>query len=278
MTKSSLYYPESKYFFDPAKVSRKKVIEAFQQGQTVTGFVESFDAKFSGCFYVNLGAGLIGILPRAEASIYPLYRNNGSTSGEFNNLVGRTIRTKIFFIDEKGNDPYVFLSRRQNMLETFEHLVSNNIDEIPSATIVGLTRKSALVDIGQGIIGKIPPHEFSYCFYDDIYDLGFRKGDSFPVKILDCKEEGFTFSLSRLACLPSAEEVLTPGKVYPAQVFHSIENNNYNYGCYGYFVSVKKYLCGILDSPIPLCYGDSVYVMLKKLGPKGPKFRFIGFE
>lgn len=272
-------YPESMYFFDPTKVSRKKVVEAFQQGKAVTGFVESFDAKFSGSFKVNLGDGLIGILPISDASIYPLYRNNGSTSGEFNNLIGRTIRARVLFIDENGNDPYVYLSREQNMMETFDYFVSNHIDEVSAATIVGLAEKSAFVDIGQGVVGRISPQEFSQCFYDSIYDVGLKKGDSFPVKILNFDKETFKVELSRLACLPSAEKVLIPGKVYVAQVFHPVINSaKYSYGYYGYFVSINTYLRGIVDSPIPLCYGDSIFVRLKAFGTKGPKFRFVGFE
>jgi len=268
---SKFLFPESTYRVDE-KMTRKKLLEAYEKKLSITGFVKSFDNDSSGCFTVNIGGEFIGIMPKADSTIYPIYKEDGTFTGEFSNLVGRTIRAKVLYVNDENSDPYVFLSREKNMKEALESIKRSS--EISKATIVGFSEKTAFVDIGQGILGRILAKDFSYCYYQNIKDVGLEKGDSFPVKILNFDRETSKFDLSRLACLPTAKEVLTPGDLCIAKVFSAVYNNpNTNYA---YYVCMKNYLCGILDSKIPLRYGEEVLVKVKKISPKGAHLKFEG--
>lgn len=262
--------PESFYSIDK-NMTRSKLKKAYENNLTITGFVESFDFENSGCFKVDLGGNFIGIMPAADATIYSIYGLTGAFSGEFKNLVGRTIRIKVLWVSDSEDDPYVYVSREKNMLEALEHL--QNFSTFTNAEIIAFSKHTAIIDVGQGILGRIFPRDFCHCRFDDIQDVGLKVGETIPVKVLSFDKKISKFVLSRVACLPHPKEALEVGNIYLARISAYAPKSCYYK--HSYFVCIKGYISGILDTPYNFEKNDWILVEITKHKSKGPKLRLI---
>ena len=102
--------------------------------------------------------------------------------------------------------------------------------------------------------------------FRDIRDIGLRKGDIIPVQFISFSEEENRFDVSRIAGLPSVFDSISAGDVVTAQVFEKVNDVEK----IGYYILVDKMYSGIVDSPdIPLEYGDTVCVFIKKIKENG---------
>lgn len=262
-----IYLPESMYYVD-SKMSLRKVARLFVDNTPITGRVIRLNSKEKH-LVVDLGGQLQGIIPFSEVSIYPIYKQFSEDDFSFSptlyTLVGKTIRAKIRTIKNT-----IVLSRKEHMLEALEEL--KYIDEFPKAVITNFSRVSAFMDIGAGITGKITAAELSYSFFNYIQELGLSIGNVIPVKSLGFDSEMNKFELSRILCLPTAEEALNIGDIVECIISNYVEQDS---EITGYFVSILGYLSGILDSPIPLEYGETVSGIVSKITSKGIKLKLV---
>jgi len=259
------YLPESTYTIDPS-IDYRKLESLYIHNSSVSGIVTRLDQNKK-LLEVSINENLTAKMNFSDATIYPIYNDNGELSPNVYRLVGKKIRAKI--TDFYTND--IFLSRKENMLEALKHIKTKTI--FNSARIVGFSRMCAFIDVGEGIIGKSYGKDFSIVIYKDIHDLGLKIGDIIPVKVIEFFENDNRFELSRVDVLPSHYDYFTPGDVLTCKVFGNVENDPHQEG---YFVLIDSTFCGIVDSPnVKLDYGDLIIATVKKLKDDGLKLNFL---
>lgn len=256
---SSEFLPESMYTID-SSISRQNL----SVGDVVTGKVMALNPHQK-VLEINLGNGLIGFINVKDFTIYPIYKPNGSFSSTIYTFIRRNVRAKIISLE---ND-IITLSRKEHMLDTLSVLMEKEM--FPNALITGFSKLSAFVDIGEGITGRIYGKDFCNTLFRDARDVGFKKGDIFPVKNLCFEESLNCFDLSRTQMLPTPKEVLKRNQVVDCTVFESVGDG------IGYYVLINKSICGILDSLMKLHYGETVKGIVKRISPKGPKLEFLAY-
>lgn len=257
------FLPESLYGVD-SEMNFNKLLVFYENNSSITGKVIRLDSKDQ-ILKVDLGGGIIGIMPLSEATIYPLYEDD-RISSHICNLVEKTIRAKII----NFSDNQFIVSRKNCMLEAIESIKKEN--KIDFAEITGFSRMSAFFDIGSGIIGRSYSKAFSNTKFHDIQDVGIQKGDIISVNITNFLEESNTFDLSRVDTLPNPQEVMSKGDLILCKVFEKVGDPE----GIGYYVLIDSDYCGILDSPnTTLNYGDKVIGNVKKVTEKGIKLEFV---
>lgn len=260
MLQQQIFLPESMYNID-SSMTFKKLFCFYNEGTTITGKVRRINST-SKIIEVELGNDFLGFMSFKEATIYPIYRPDGRLSPNVYRLMGKNIRVKIIGFDPSNQFP--FLSRKEHMLDALTFLKSKN--GFINAYISSFSKHSAFFDLGGGIIGRSNTKNFSSAMFRDIRDIGLRKGDIIPVQFISFSEEENRFDVSRIAGLPSVFDSISAGDVVTAQVFEEVNDVEK----IGYYILVDKMYSGIVDSPdIPLEYGDTVCVFIKKIKENG---------
>lgn len=259
---NQLFLPEAQYHIEE-NMSLQQIASSYIDDTAITCKVTRLNC-FEQVLEVDLGNQFSGIIPFEEASIYPVYKGC-CISQNIKSLVGCTIRAYITSIK-----PRIVLSRKQHMLEALFFLSSQTHFEY--STIIGFSTLSAFVDIGAGINGKISKSDFAPVKFNDARDIGFNLYDTFPTDVLKFDQENKWFDLSRLSCLPHFTTVLQKGDIVTCTVFSPLPDMS------GYYVCIDKNICGIVDSPIDLYYGDEIVAAVGKepeLSKKGVQLKFL---
>jgi len=261
---SKIFLPESMYKID-LDMTFEKLWYSYECDLSISGKVTRLNSA-DGVLEVYLGKNLTGIMPFSEATIYALQTKEGRISPNITELVGKTIQTKISNIT---ND-CIFLSRKNNMEEALETLKKHT--QFDCAVITGFSRISAFLDIGAGIIGRCFAQQFSSVKFRNIEDIGLKKGDIIPVKVIEFLDENNWFELSRVSLLPSHYDFYNAGDTVTCKVFESLND----YDGIGYLVLIDSKFKGVVDSyETQLEYGDEIIAYVKKLKDEGLKLLFI---
>lgn len=254
------FLPESMYKID-SSMTYEKLCRFYNEGTTLTGKVRRINSSKK-IIEVELGNGFLGFMSFEEATIYSLYKPDGTISPNLNNLVEKTIRVRIISLDSSTQT--TFLSRKAHMLDAIN--VFKNETTIINAYIISFSKHSAFFDIGAGIIGRANTKNFSTTIFRNIRDIGFKVGDIVTVQILSFLEDCAKFDVSRVNPLPSVFNALSEGDVVTAKVFEPVNDVEK----IGYYVLVEKNYKGIVDSPyLNLKYGDIITVFIKKIKEDG---------
>jgi len=254
------FLPESMYTID-SSMTYEKLCCFYKEGTTITGNVRRINSSLK-VIDVDLGNGCFGSMSLEEATIYPLYKPDGTISPNLYHLVGKTIRATIIGFDSSNQLP--LLSRKVHMLDAITFF--KNETEFLDAYITGFSKHSAFFDIGAGIMGRSNTKAFATTKFRDVKDIGLHVGDIIPVKIISFSENESRFDVSRVAALPSVFDILSEGDVVTAQVFEQVKDEQE----IGYYVQVDKKFNGIVDSPdVNLRYGDTITVFIKKIKDDG---------
>lgn len=259
-----IFLPEALYEVD-SNMTQEKLSVLFETTSSITGKVTRLYSKDK-YLEVQLGGGFTGTMSFEDATIYPIYKENGDLSPNIYSLVGNIIQAKIISIE----DGQVILSRKENMLEALESLKNESF--INTALITGFSKYSAFFDIGAGITGKSCGKNYAAVKYKSTEDFNLRVGDLLSVKVTNFLEDTNHFELSRIATLPSIHNALEQSDVITCKVFDPIGD----IAEVGYFVSIDDKYCGILDSPnTHLQYGDEVIAVVRKVLDKGAKLKLV---
>jgi len=256
-----LFLPESMYEID-SKMNYGKIKTFHKSKTTITAKVIRLNSK-SKVLEVDLGGDLKGILPLEEATIYSIYKYDNSFSRNIIGLIGKTIQAKIINIKDD-----IIISRKENMLQVLEHIKKQT--GIIQASITGMSRASVYLDIGAGIAGKCTFNAISQVVFHDTNDLGFKKAQIIPVKILEFKDDINCFDLSFVDTFENINDALNVNDVVICKVFNALNDG------IGYYVLIDNKYAGIIDSPnVKLNYGDEVSAVIHKITDKGPKLRLV---
>ena len=165
----------------------------------VCGIVKDVDIE-SEEFIVSLSDSIDAYLPFKESTIqnfielsYESLSGKITTSDYSNSLIGLKISVHITqFTPER-----IEISRIHSLTLAYETIMNEitNPNAIFQCYVLSTSKRSAFVDMGGGILGRIPIKELSCLRYSDI-DYWVQPGESFAVKLTSI-EENMQFNLSR---------------------------------------------------------------------------------
>ena len=261
MTKSQIF-PESCYNFK--KLSREQVIEAKENGDTLTGYVESILGETEE-LEVTLGDNLSARLPFSEVTIYPLHHTANSNRVypiQIEILLHKKIRVKV--TDVTGDQ--ITLSRKQNMLEAYEHLAKCDSAYFH---ITNVEQAFAYGDIGDGINARLYIREISRNHIKSVSEE-FHRGDKVWVAIISANDKK-QFELSyRKMFRPYNPDDYKPGDPVQCKVTVPVDDM-----MTGYYTSVTPQVRGIVDTDQVLQYGDRILCTVNRAAEKGLKLRLV---
>lgn len=256
------YLPESMHEID-STMDRQKLLSIYKNNQSIIGKITRLNSKDQ-VFEVNLGGGLIGIMPVEYSTIYQIYKGDNKFSYNIITLVGKIIQAKIMSLDNN----IILLSRKENMLEAIE--VIKELSEINFASITSFSTASAFIDIGAGILGRCFTYNFANTIFKDAKDVGFKKGDIIPVKIIAFQNEINCFELSAVDTFSRLPDILNEKDIVTCKVFGSLEDG------IGYYVLIDNKYVGIVDSPFyKLMYGNEISAIIRRMTDKGPRLKLV---
>lgn len=260
------YLPEACCKFE--NLCFKDVKKALSKHQTVVGFVESIN-ETEEYLLVRLGSDLFAYMPFSETTIYPFTYPKSNPRIQIPHAI-TSLRNKVICAKVKCiNGKTITLSRKDNMLETYEAIKDKN-DIIFNVTAVDA--KLVFGDIGQGIQAKIIVSEL--CKSRIRYASEFCKvGQNMFVKVLNF-DELKRANVSYKRTFPKYDkEQFSSGQVITGRVNEAVDKN-----LSGFYITVSPQVVGILDyypwHPI-LHYGDTVECIVRKSSDKGLRLRFL---
>lgn len=263
MRHHDIFLPESMYEIDSTMDFKKiQFINNFKL--SLTGIVIRENSRDE-YLEVLIGENLTAILPFSQATIYPTHKEDGSISPNIYELVGNKIRAKIISL----NNDKIILSRKENMIEALENLKKQT--EFELAVITGFSKQSAFFDVGAGIQGRSHTKDFSLIKFHDIKDIGIKKNERVPVKVIEFLDDEMRFNLSRVSALPSHYDHFWEGDRVVATVFNPAPNSNG-----GHFVLIDNTWGGIVNpSATQIEYGDKIVACVHALSENGLKLNLV---
>lgn len=259
-------FPEVTYEF--VSLSRKSIETAYEEYQTITGYVEGILADKE-ILRVKLGEGIFGTLPFSEVSIYPFNYNSRS---KFSNipvqvytLLNKVIRVKVFKITD--ND--IILSRKANMIQALKHLKNCTTVRFH---IASLGQTIAFGDIGDGICACLKSKDVCKARIRNISEY-FHKGDVIWTNIVNVNYTNRFLVSYKATFAPYDPADYQVGDVYRVRVLDPVDDD-----ISGYYIDAFPNVSGIMDaSPdMPLFYyGERIECSVRNARPSGLKLKFL---
>ncbi len=254
---------ESKKLFLPEALYEKSTFSSMVEPfSPVSGTAIRFDSK-SREIVVDLGDGVMGIIPEEEASIYDFTFPVGHTTPyQISSIIGKNVRAIITGVRKDG---YLFLSRERSMFEAWESLQPGAIVD---AIVTNVYASGIFVDIGNGIISFVHIYNCSCTRYNNIYNW-FKPGDHTFVKIVS-KEDNYLVTVTRKEAYLTLEDD-SPGvcenDIVAVKISGKVEN--------GYFCEFTPGISGIIDTEKELRESEIVKGVVKKINSKGLKLKLL---
>ena len=241
--------------------------------KTVTGMVINYNAD-SQMVRVNLGKGLVGLLPWSEVGIQDFTYKKDPTKkipDQVLFLRYRIVRVKVMGIQP---DNTIILSRKANLLEQFEILQENSEDTVYNAKAVGVYSAGIIFDISDWVTAYCHPKEFSATKVD--LDTWVKIGDFYDVCLMKDYNESisdFKLRCSRKQSSKIGYKNFREGEVVVVRVSRPIFEND---KVTGFFVEITPNCTGIGDV-VPNHYfpkvGDYVHAIIMKIIPDEMKMK-----
>lgn len=229
----------------------------------VCGIVKDVDIE-SEEFIVSLSDSIDAYLPFKESTIqnfielsYESLSGKITTSDYSNSLIGLKISVHITqFTPER-----IEISRIHSLTLAYETIMNEitNPNAIFQCYVLSTSKRSAFVDMGGGILGRIPIKELSCLRYSDI-DYWVQPGESFAVKLTSI-EENMQFNLSRKKYSLSeiSADSFKIGDMITVAIGQSVPKGD------GYFVEITPGIAGIMDSKRYLYEGEFSIAIISKI-------------
>lgn len=238
-------------------------------GATCVGVVLRYDKELK-CLFVDLGMGMIGVIPETEATIYKYtypYGDANYSPYQISSIVGKKITAKVIGIT---SGVYI-LSRKESIRETYEQIASKAKENV-YARITAMYEYGLFCDIGNGVIGFVPISYCSLCRIEKIESY-FSVGDIIKVNIAEIKtaEENYRITLSRkdaykgLLLDPAAPK---DGDICTGKICLPVRTAD------GYYVEITPAMSGIVDIPNEVPHikeGTPASFYVKRVTEKGLK-------
>lgn len=213
-------------------------------GETCVGIVLRYDIELR-CLFVDLGMGMIGVIPEKEATIYKHTYPHGDESYipyQISSIVGKKIIARVIGI----TSGIYILSRRETIREAYEQIASKAKENV-YARVTAIYEYGLFCDIGNGVIGLVPISYCSQCHMEKLKNY-FSVGDIIKVNITEIKtaEEDYRITLSRKdAYKPLLLDPVAPkvGDICTGTICLPVLTAD------GYFVEITPTISGIVDIP-----------------------------
>lgn len=215
--------------------------------------------------HVNLGNGLIGLIPRAETAL-------GVQEGSLRDIaiLSRVGKPVCFRVQELPPEDLPLLSRRDAQEEARACFLQKlTPGDILPATILNLTDFGAFCDIGCGIPALLSIENISVSRISHSADR-FREGQRIYVVVKSIDRERNRIFLTHKELLGTWQE-----NILGFQAGQTVMGIVRSIREYGAFVELTPNLSGLTD-PIPgLHEGDAVSVYIKSILPEKQKIKLV---
>lgn len=250
-------------------LSIEKVKNAYENGDTVTGFVKGVCPEKE-VVYVRLGDGIVAMLPFSETTIYPMRYSKKHTSNLPTNvkcLLKRKIRVKISSIE--GNT--ITVSRKKNMMEAYNHIYGCAGQRI-SMYVTEVINKTAFGDVGEGICGKLFINDVCRSHIKHVNEI-IKERETIEVIIKDYDDEHRVSVSYRDAFKPYDKEDYKLGDTIVVTIGDWIKVADTS----DYYVSVTPQVPGIMiaNHHIHLDYGSKAECTITGTSDKGLYLVFV---
>jgi len=247
----------------------EEVIEAFENNEPITGFVERINANAQ-VVNVRLGVGVLAYMPFSEVTLYPLRYNKSFSSTIPTNaaqLLNKKIRIRVTSIV----DDYITVSRKQNMQLAFQTLVEK---QTATMHITEIIEKSVFGDIGDGINGKIYISEVCQTHIKSASEI-LNLGDIINVVILKPDAQKRLSVSYRQTFPPYVKDDYPKGIIIKGKITDAIEKNNRKF----YYVYISPQVSGILclRNDELFRYGDKIQCTVVDTSDRGLYLKFCHF-
>lgn len=265
------FMPESFYSLDD-KMSLDKITRAKDNGDFLVAKAVSWDNAMQ-CIIADLGNGFKCEIPLNEFTIYPIMRPNGFINPSVYSLIGQTV---CVCVQEIYDDNTIVLSRKANMLKTFE-FIEQCENKVVTCSIRSIARYGLFVDVGFGISGLIKLNDLTLSRINHPADLGFKTNQFLDAKIISVNSDKHQIGLNHKDLFENQAYSLNPGDIVEVTTLHPINEIED-----GYFVHISHNTPALMDPPdgMKIPYGTKVLAIVKPTNPKHPdkvKLRFLQF-
>ncbi len=267
--------PERFYHLD-TNMSIDKIIQAQNENQFIVGIPVLWDSS-NRTMKVDLGNGYFGFIPAAELSVYPAFYDEFKLTANARYIIGAPICVMVKKIEFINNQYVIALSRRDNMLNSFQEILSLNGQTI-TCCITSFSSFGIFVDAGHGICGLIHCRNLCASRLRNSSDLGMEIGDFLPVKITGFDEKKFHVCLDYKSQFENMAFVLSPGNVLEVTILNRINSNSE-----GRFAYINPNTLAIINIPkhVSVHYLDKVIARVRNSSKNHPdkvKLEFINFS
>ena len=257
-----LNLPRNKAFIG----SRKGLESAQKLGEILEAVALSCDNDLN--LTVRLGEGLVGVIPRREATL-PLPDRKEKDIAVISR-VGKAVCFKVLGFGKKDNRPCVFLSRRAAQEDCLEnHLRHLLPGQILSVRVTHEEPFGAFVDIGCGIVSLLSIDCISVSRISHPRDR-FACGDFLRAAVKCIDRQTGRIYMTEKELLGSWEEnaaLFEPGQTV-AGLVRSIED-------YGIFVELTPNRAGLAETKEGVSVSDRATVFTKSINPERMKIKLV---
>ncbi len=241
-----------------------QLYQAMVQGRILEAPVTLCDSELN--LHVQLGEGLYGIIPRAEAA-YTLPEAETKDIAILTR-VGKSVCFRVTDVIE-GNEPRFILSRRAAQKECYtRYIASLSPGDVIAARVTHLESFGAFLDVGCGIVALLTVDALSV---SRISHPKYRLtcGEEIQVVVRSIDENGRIY-VSRKELLGTWEEnaaLFSPGQTVPG-VIRGVED-------YGVFVELTPNLAGLAEARTDVAENRAAIVYIKSIIPEKMKIKLV---
>ena len=254
-------------------MSLEKLIRARDAKETVVGKVVLWNSV-SKHLDVDLGNGLYGILPIADASIYPSLLPNERIAPSIYATIGKPVIVTVKSVNTTGENPIIILSRKENMLNAF-NTISESIGKDFECCVTSFASFGVFVEVANGVTGLIVYKDLCTSRIKSPTDIGINLGDKITAKLLSV-DDNFRINLNYKDQFENLAYTLSTDNLIEATILEPI--NDLGYFCY---LTPNTYAVVDVSPTISCKYGDKVIARVKPCRPNKPdklRLSFVSFS
>lgn len=260
------FFPEG--WNDTKNVLDESLVQkAFNNGQTLQGYVNKCDSNFN--LHINLGNNINGIIPRNELEEMNIDEFGFCNPSICKNKVNNFVQFKIKEIYDNNN---LILSRKNVQKEALDW-IKNELEPgmIVNGIVKNMRKFGAFVEIGGGVVGLLHVEDISISRIKTPEER-FYIGQKINVMIKSIDKDNNKIVLSYKELLGNWEDnikdynekTIVEGIVKEADKYKN-----------GIFIELKPNLVGLAEYKEGVEYGQKVNVYIKKIIKERKKIKLL---
>lgn len=242
-----------------------EINQYIQNGQVLQGIVQECDDTYN--LHINLGTGLLGIVPRAEVEGINLEQDGIPKK---NLCVGKVHKYIQFKAKEITKDNNIILSRKDVQKEALEQAIYNlNEGDTVRGIVKNITSYGAFIEIGGGVVGLAHIEDLSVARIKSPFErLKIGQKVNIVVKSIDRTSNKISLSYKESfgTWIENANKFKVGDKV--EGIIRETEKNKN-----GIFIELTPNLVGMIEYKNGLIYGKKINVLIKKIDYEKQKIK-----